>query len=131
MRQYLGDLLYLGLLTCALMYVRDSFIEYMSGRTYYTIAQDLITMHDIPRVTLCSGRYNESVFVGEYGESFMIHVTDYLNHHYMKPGVTLLNNDTVRYGSYGLKVTNMSFTGQFVVDHDTFKVEHRGEYTCK
>ena len=76
MRKYLGILLYLGLLACALVYVRNSFVEYWSGKTYYTMSQKPVTVHDVPTVTLCSDRFGEMPFEREYGKTFRIQFSD-------------------------------------------------------
>ena len=97
MRKYLGILLYLGLLACALVYVRNSFIEYLSGKTYYTMSQKPVTVHDVPTVTLCSDRFGEMPFEGEYGKTFRIELSD------------LSDCGSTCYGGYSLNVSKISF----------------------
>ena len=110
MKNYLGALLYLGLLACALVYIRDSFIEYLSGKTYYTVSQEPITMHDVPTVTLCSDQFREMPLEGEYGKTFRIQLL-YI------PDPDCVACDDV----YGLNVSKISIGIS----------ANKGEYTCE
>ena len=100
MKNYLGALLYLGLLACALVYIRDSVIVYLSNMTYYTVSEEPITMHDVPTVTLCSDQFQEMPFEGEYGKTFRIQLSDLSD--YKAKGA---NCD----GGFSLNVSKISF----------------------
>ena len=108
----MGPLLYIALLVCALVYVRNSFVEYLSGKTYYTMSQKPITVHDLPTVILCSSRFGEIPL--KYGKSFRIQVSD-------RSDCVWDPTEPTCDGGFNLKVTKMS------IGISTTK----GEYTCR
>ena len=113
MRKYLGALLYLGLLACALVYVRNSFIEYWSGNTLYTMSQKPVTVHDVPTITLCSDLFGEMPFEGEYGKTLRIELSD------LSERGTIVGSNFD--GGFSLNVSKISFGIS----------ANKGEYTCR
>ena len=67
-KQYVGPLIYLGLLACALVYVKNSIDEYMSGRTLYSDTQETISLYDIPTITF------KLTLNLRYGDDFIIQI---------------------------------------------------------
>ena len=76
------------------------------------MSQKPVTVHDVPVVTLCSGRFGEMPFEEEYGKTFRIELSD-------------LSNCTAEGsncdGGYSLNVSKMSIGIS----------ENMGEYTCR
>ena len=63
--KFLKILLYLVLLTAALLFVRQTIREYKDGATSYMVTQEPVSLRDLPTLTLCWVRkytnYNTSV----------------------------------------------------------------------
>ena len=79
----MGALIYLGLLACALVYVKSSIDEYMSGRTFYSDTQAPISLYDIPTITF---KFPPEL---EYGKNFIIQI-------YHKDVETIPSNQSTR-----------------------------------
>ena len=61
---------YFGLLSCALVYVKSSIDEYMSGRTSYSDKTEAISLYDIPTITF----QLVTPFNLRYGDHFIIKI---------------------------------------------------------
>ena len=82
-KEYVGALIYLGLLACALVYVKSSIDEYMSGRTFYSDTQAPISLYDIPTITF---KFPPEL---KYGKNFIIQI-------YHKDVETIPSNQSTR-----------------------------------
>ena len=69
----LKALIYFGLLACALVYVKSSIDEYMSGRTLYSDTQEPIYLYDLPTITFKLHTH----FNLRYGADFIIKILQY------------------------------------------------------
>ena len=89
-QKYFGSLLYLGLLTCALVYVKNSADEYRVGRTLYSDTQQIITISDLPTITI---KFPSSL---KYGENFIIQMISFNEEDSEFELVTILENQTIK-----------------------------------
>ena len=72
----LGVFMYLGLLSLSIYFCRENILDYMEGKTSYSISKEQVGFEDIPTICFClSSQYN-------HGENFVASVNVYSRNKY-------------------------------------------------
>ena len=82
-------LLYLSLLTGALIFVWHTILEFLEGETSFSVRQELITLGDLPSLTICLPIVKRLV----YGQDFVIDVKVFENE---ENTIQLVENQSVK-----------------------------------
>ena len=78
-RSSLNCAIYISLTAASLVFVQESIVEYLEGKTYYHSSKESVTAQDIPTFTTCI-EYKDSL---EYDEHFRISMWFNSSHYYI------------------------------------------------